>query len=395
MLRRADVDTPLARRDFLKAAGGSACSLLVAPLLADTTASHSGPSESAGQLPLPGHIREILGSLAPLKFDAAGYLNRLIEVRGTFIPGRVEVVPTRWNLEHNTLAYRMRTDQRLGVVLHWDGAPTGNRRSVEQLVRGLNESVHFVSRARMTNSAHFGVGSALISTARDDPTAPLGVAQLQHPWRDGTPLIASHLNWRVGKPDMLHDTPAQCLAVMRALGLDTGLRSMYEGVWLDPNYRTLAIEISGRRFDRDFPLGLPPTQVTANLLSLLVALSEHHSIGPWDVMGHLELQYDKPDPGKLFTGLVRYLLGIAALVQPGSRLSQLAFGGVTSHPQLQRAARLYFSALSEYVRRLVPPSDHRAWLDYCGHNALVDFLANESAAMYERKLFAATGGTDR
>ncbi len=328
----------------------------------------------------------MLGSVVPLRIDSRGYLNLLIEVRGTVVPGRVEVVPTRWNLERDTLAYVMRTDLRPGVVLHWDGAPTGNQRSIHQLVRGLNESVHFVTKAELTNSAHFGVGGAPISVARDDPTGELSVAQLQHPWHDGVPLIASHLNPRVGKPDFRRGTPEQCLAVMRALTIESTLRAVFDGVWIDPNYRTVAIEITGSRFDRHFPHGLPPTQVISNLLSLLSALLRHFSLGPWDVLGHQELQFDKPDPGKLFTALIRYLLGILALVNPGSRLRKLTFGVINSGHHLIYAARHYFTTLAEYVRRLVLSDDYEAWLSFCGLWDLVEFLREQEARMYEGKL---------
>lgn len=389
MYPRIETEPAIARRDFFKLLGSGAFSLALSPILSSPGQSLPTALVRIDDLPVPDPIQSILSSLVPLRVDRAGYLNLMLQVRGTTVPGRVEILPTKWNLEHDSIAYRMRTDQRMAIVLHWDGAPTGNQRSIEQLVRGLNDSVHFVTRERMSNSAHFGVGGASVAVGRSDPTSVLGIAQLQYPWHDGTPLIASHLNWRVGKPDMRHDTPAQCLAVMRSLGLDTALRSVYEGVWLDPNYRTLAIEITGRRFDENFPRGLPPTQVTANLLSLLLALSAHHSIGPWDVVGHQELQYDKPDPGKLYVGLVRYLLGILAFANPSTRLSELAFGTKSSSHDRTRLARRYFAALAEYVRRLVPPADYEAWVDYTGHVTLMEFLTEEHASYYERMLFAA------
>lgn len=390
MTPAASVSNPLSRRDFVNLLPTGAAAMLLPAWFLPPADRSSSPTGLLPPAALPHHIRAILALRTPLALNSSGYLTRSIQVRDQLMPARVPLAPTRWNLEHRRPYDRLRSDHPWGLVLHWDGAPTGNLRTVEQLVRGLNESVHFVSGETMTNSAHFGVGAAPITVAGGSAATPLGVAQLQHPWYDGTPLIASHLNPRAGKPDSRRDTPHECLQVMAALGIDSILRSMYEGVWIEPNTRTLAVEISGSRFDTDFPAGLPPTQTLANLLSLLSAIMHAYPLGPWHIVGHQEVQYDKPDPGKLFMGLVRYLLGVSALVEGDPLLRRRVFGVAGPKPDLANAALTYFQDLTEYVRRLVLEPDFSRWLSYCDIPTLLSHIGKVSASRYQVKQIMVT-----
>ncbi|MFP3854383.1 MAG: hypothetical protein ACLFWD_08845 [Anaerolineales bacterium] len=151
-------------------------------------------------LPVPTDALAALAHMHPASIDPAGYLNLDIIVNDTTFPGRVELTETAWARKRFNQWYRLNTAFPWAIVLHWDGGPN-QPRTLDWLVNGLNHSENIVTRVEMENSAHFGVGPEPPTVSRGNPNSMLSIAQLQRPWLDGTPLIASHLRHDVGHPD--------------------------------------------------------------------------------------------------------------------------------------------------------------------------------------------------
>ncbi|MFP3854384.1 MAG: hypothetical protein ACLFWD_08850 [Anaerolineales bacterium] len=176
---------------------------------------------------------------------------------------------------------------------------------------------------------------------------------------------------------------------MQALAIESTLVDIHTGIRFDPNFRTLAVEIAGRKFDDDFPKSLPGPQQIGNLLTLLRALMLAYSLRAWDIVGHFELQGDKPDPGKLFMAQIRFLVGIQALQNPGRTLRLLTFGRYRTSFELVRAAAGYFEKLLEFTSRLTTPNQFRAWDQFSGCQCLTAYLqdlaSHQAAARGNRR----------
>ncbi len=356
------------RRSFLRLSSAGVFSV-AARALPPAQPLRLGDRLWAEHLPIPAIIRQVLELQPPLLMDEHGYL-ALAPADSWTSPLRVQVLPTAWNQQKNRLRHRMWDQYSWGVVLHWDGAPTGARRSAAQMVNGLNHSMDIRSGNEVQNSAHFGVGPARLMRDPGSADEPLSVAQFQHPAPDGVPYIASHLRPEVGKPAWRIGNVHASLATLRHLGIRSILTEIYEGVRFDPNYRMLAVEMQGRRYERDFPANMPPAQQMANTLSLIIALMRAYDIGPWDVAGHLELQHDKPDPGKLFIAGTRFLIGLQALTAGQAWLVRRVFGGMDD----LRLAVDYFHRLGAYLRMVAQPETFIAFDEFFGFTSIFDSL---------------------
>jgi hypothetical protein len=361
----------LGRRDFMKALAGGLFSLSALPAAGPTRKPWLGPAIPWPDMGWPAPIQETLDLIQPATIDSAGYFNLVSRLNDMPVQGRIELLETKWNLKHFSPWYRLRHDLPWALVLHWDGGPNYPR-SLAQLVDGLNHSENIVTKTEAENSAHFGVGPAKPCIARGDYQAPLSIAQLQRPWNDGTPLLASHLRYTVGNQDQRQGTPGQVLYLMRDLGIRSSLVDIHLGQRLDPNFRTLAIEINGRKFDDDYPNQLPGTQLMANLLTLVQTLMLRYNLRAWDVIGHLELQADKPDPGKLFLAYVRFMLGVLATQDSAPGFRQLVFGPYYTQPQLAQQAHQYFSQLDLFTRRITTTEQYQLWNQHTQCRALAD-----------------------
>ncbi len=356
------------RRAFLRLSSAGVFSM-AARALPSAQVPKLGDRCWAERLPIPASARRTLGLQPALRMDEHGFL-ALASTGGPAEPRRVQVLPTAWNLQKNRPRHRMWDQHAWGVVLHWDGAPTGALRSAAQMVNGLNHSMDIRTGEEVQNSAHFGVGPARLTRDPGDPNDPLSVAQLQHPSPDGVPYIASHLRPEVGKPDWRLGNVHASLATLRHLRIRSILTDIYDGVRFDPNYRMLAIEMQGRRYERDFPANMPSAQQMANTLSLIIALMRAYDLGPWDVVGHFELQHDKPDPGKLFIAGMRYLIGLQALTAGPPWLVRRVFGGLDE----TRLAVNYFHDLAAYLRMVSTPDTFISFDQFFGFTPTFDSL---------------------
>ena len=110
--------------------------------------------------------------------------------------------------------------------------------------------------------------------------------------------------------------------------------------------RTIAIEIAGHSFDH--PQFLPSDQKIANVIALVWALMKRYRIPATHILGHNEITLGKPDPGKKFLALIRYLIGVRALVEADIDSKHLVFGnflGQEGDPEL--AVSRYFKFIRD------------------------------------------------
>jgi hypothetical protein len=300
----------ISRREFLKFAGINLCAVLLPNnLYPDFNFLNDYPHLDINQLPSP--IDKILALTPDAHIDARGFFNVPSNTDQT--PVQVPLVPTQWNLENNTPIYRLKNGTPWGIVLHWFGDKEGKNLDLDGYLRGFN-SIHKYDDYETFTSAHFLVGDADTSTLPSKDK--IGIIQTQEPDYDGTPFVASHLagisylRFQEGKQYFVK--------AYNQLGYEEPavyslLQTLYDGRLRDVNEYTIGIEITGAYFDN--PATFPGEQKIANVLAVVWALMKRYQIPASNILGHLEIQMNKSDPGKIFLTLIRYLVGIKALVE--------------------------------------------------------------------------------
>ncbi len=309
---------------------------------------------------LPANIQEIFIRMPLAQLDSQGYL-RLYRKDGRLV-GRVPLARTLWNIERDRLSDRLYSHVPWGIVLHWYGDREDFDKSLAGYLRGFNslrEGDGFLYRT----SAHFLVGSAVPMAGADAEGEPLGIMQMQKPDRDGTPFVASHLKFL----DLLaHQERKQYFVrALYQLGyanrrVHSLLQDFFDGPYLDPNMRTLAIEITG--YDFDHSIHMPGTQQVANVLGLVWALMKRYAIPASNLLGHHEIQLGKADPGKKFMSLIRYLLGVKALLEPDEMMKDMVFGQYYSAGEdPAQAVQQYFQFVRDYFVMVSTPRKVYEW----------------------------------
>ncbi len=141
------------------------------------------------------------------------------------------------------------------------------------------------------------------------------------------------------------------------------------GVKFNLNEYALGVEMIGNDFSEDFPNNMPPPQETANLLSLLRAVSKEYDLKAWDIVGHNEVQNGKPDPGDEYMLTVRYMLGIMYTNNPESFGVNFLSGATIEE---------YFKDLREYAIAKIGEDRFNRWNDiYKMDTLLLPKLAEE------------------
>jgi hypothetical protein len=349
--------TPISRRDFLKLAGLNLGACLL-PLQALSTVPYgSWPALAAEEL--PAAINEILEITPETSIDDAGLLN--LTDRRSQATGQVHLARTRWNLQHSTPSDRLASDVPWGIVLHWFGDLESKNLDLDGYLRGFN------GRRReddtlITTSAHFlvGDGQPTIYPPKDE----IGIIQTQKADRDGVPFQAAHVRGLSMEP---HDEKKQYFvrAYDQLARQDSTIRSLLQDLyatqnspWYHPNQRTIAIEITGADFDDDFPT----KPKIANVLSVVWALMKRYNILASRVLGHHEIQMNKGDPGKQFMALIRFLIGVKALVQPDPLMKLLVFGQhIGPDGDMEQAVKRYFKLIRDYHVLITKPKQVYAW----------------------------------
>jgi hypothetical protein len=345
----------ISRRDFLKLLGGNlAACFLPLNLNGDTSLWPTIQIEE-----LPGEIKSILHKVPTTVVGSNGYL--LLAAENGLPLGKVPQARTNWNLEKSLQRDRLYTHVPWGIVLHWYGDRDNFDRSIKGYLRGFN-SVRKIADYETSTSAHFLIGDASPTTDAV-PNAEVGIVQTQIPDADGVPFIASHvqpLNFQSHEDNKQYFIKALYQLSYADHTVHSLLQDMYEGTKIDPNMRTIAIEIT--RHDFDNPSHYPSVQKLANVISIVWAIMKRYRIPASSLLGHNEIQLNKADPGKNFMAMIRYLLGIKALVENDEFMNGLVFGqylGIEKDPNL--AVRRYFNFVRDYLALVSLPKRVYEW----------------------------------
>jgi hypothetical protein len=332
---------------------------------------------------LPERVAQILRRTPRTRIDGRG--NLILYDPDSRRTGRAPLAQTLWNKERSTPHDRLYNDVPWGIVLHWYGDKENFDKSIKGYLRGF-DSLREVAGYETRTSAHFLVGSHEPALDMGQSGDRIGIIQTQVPDQDGTPFLASHL-----KPlDILaHKEKKQYF--VRALyqlgyqepGVHSLLQDMYDGRYLDPNMRTLAIEICG--YDFENPQHYPPVQMIANVLSVVWSMMKRYGIRASDVLGHNEIQLNKADPGKKFMALMRFLIGAKALLEDDDDMKRLVFGqflagGVA--PEV--AVRKYFQFVRGFLVMTGTPRHVYEWELHSQYWPVVDLLQADSGIRLAR-----------
>jgi hypothetical protein len=347
----------LNRRDFLKLMVSTTISGLIPPRLKHYQPYIAEwPSLRVGQLPAP--ITEILQLVPDTIVHPDGLLAMISRDTGKYI--NVHLEPTNWNIDNSHPWNELNSDVSWGIVLHWFGDRYPEQREIQFYLRGFN-GIRQVGEYYINTSAHFLIGDH--KPIADSTQNEVGILQTQKPGPGGVPYEAAHIRsldynaYREGRHYFL-------LALNELNKKYPQVRSILQdffdqpGVY--PHMRTIGVEITGYGFDN--PEIYPGSQKIANVVSVVWALMKRYNIPVHNIIGHLEIQLSKPDPGKKFLALIKYLIGIKALIEPEEKMQLLIFGqhldGQNSPTQ---AVLAYFDYLRDYLMLTATPRHVSEW----------------------------------
>ncbi len=306
----------------------------------------------------PEFLRRALEAAPKLTLDRSGYL----VVHKKNGPVQVPLATTQWNKERRYLGDRLESGKRWAIVLHWFGDNGPEDQRLDAYLRGF-DSIRPVFNYQTRTSAHFLVGNTHPAEVRNR-NLDIGVVQTQSPDSDGTPLIASHLQ---ALDYTAHWEKRQYFvrAYYQLAQLESGSTSVLQELFdspnvIDPNARSIAIEVSGHDFDGESTF--PGIQKIANTAALVWALMRRYQIRANDVLGHHEIQLGKADPGKKFMTLIRYLIGFLALRDRDALAYELVFGGFSAPGQASlEAVKRYFNFIRNYLVLVGTPHQVYEW----------------------------------
>lgn len=380
------------RRDFLKLLKANLMALALLPDLQKfIEQTDKGFVLSLDQVPKA--VRSVLGRVTRAEVDEGGYLI-LLAPDGRPL-GKAPLATTFWNFEHHSPYDRLDPRFSWGIVLHWYGDKNGFDNSITGYLRGF-DSLRDIEGEFIRTSAHFLVGAYEPSVLPDELGKSIGIVQTQAPDLDGTPFVASHLrplNYQVHR-----DKGQYFVRALYQLGytepkVHSLLQDMFDGPRVDPNMRTIAVEITGCDFDT--PSGFPSEQKIANVISVVWALMKRYQIPASHLLGHNEIQLGKADPGKKFLALVRYLLGVKALVDGDLEMKRLIFGQYLDESgDFRLAAVKYFEFVRGYLALISFPRTVYEWEKLCGYGRLYEVLCGcvWGAGFADRCIWPMVGG---
>lgn len=347
----------LNRRDFLKLMASSTISSLISPRLQlNQPLNPEWPLLRIEQL--PNSIQKILRLVPNTIVRPDGYLAIASRKNGEFNNVRLE--RTNWNIKNSNPWNELKTDFPWGIVLHWFGDRYSEQRKIDFYLRGFN-GIRQVDDYLISTSAHFLVGE--YPATSDLKQDSLGILQTQKPGPGGIPYEAAHIRYldynayREGRHYFL-------LALNELNKKYPEKRSILQdffnqhGVY--PHKRTIGIEIAG--YDFDNPENYPEPQKIANVLSVTWALMKRYRIPVNNIIGHHEIQLSKSDPGKKFLALIKYLIGVKALIEPDDNMKLLVFGqSLESYESPKHAVQAYFGYLRDYMMLIATPRQVSEW----------------------------------
>jgi hypothetical protein len=347
----------ISRRDFLKFSGVNLASLSFGNLYRVANWAAGWPYLKIQEL--PASVRDILRLVPKTAVMSNGELHLLDEYQYSL--GGVPLAPTLWNMERSKPVDKLFPDLRWGIVLHWYGDHEYFDKTVKGFLRGFN-SIRRITDYETRTSVHFLVGDKKPATVIAPDQDFFGILQTQYASLSGVPYLASHLNnFYIRSFEGDH----YLVNALYELGLanttdNPVLQDLYEGPKVDPNFRTIAIEITGSDFDN--PANFPANQKIANVLSVVWALMKRYRIRAIDVLGHNEIQLSNSDPGKKFMALIRYLLGVMALVDKDPILRYQVFSPFMGKDGIpSNAVKRYFKFVRDFLVLVGLPEDVFDW----------------------------------
>jgi hypothetical protein len=322
-------------------------------------------------------MQAILQLVPRLEVDQQGFLT--LKWNKSSRKVRIPTAQTLWNQEHSNPWDRLEQDAAWGIVLHWYGDDTGFDRSVEGYLRGFNE-LRQVANYTTRTSAHFLVGNAYPKPISGSDPEAVTILQTQVPDADGTPYVASHLqplDYQLHKERRQYFVRALYELGYQQPTIHSILQDWFDGRHVDANMRSLAIELTGCDFDT--PDHSPTRQQTANVVGVVWALMQHYGIQACNILGHNEIQIDKPDPGKCFMALVRCLLCAKALTENDPVMNELVFGQhLGSEKDTMLAAQVYIQWVRDYLVLVSRPSLVYTWEAESGFWFMADKIMGNS-----------------
>ncbi len=364
---------PLSRRAFLQLLGiNLAASALPFPFQAAWQAGRNWPDFNPADL--PPRLLDIYERLPHLVINRRGTLH--LRDSSGIVLGPIPQTRTHWNMDRDRLVDRLDSRFPWAIVLHWFGDRPDFEGSLEAYLRGF-DGLRPVSDYITRTSAHFLVGteSPAVRLGADG----IGIVQTQQADDDGTPFLASHLQGLdiQGHLERKNYFVRAYYTLDQAIpGTHSLLQDFFDGPFVDPNMRTLAIELTGGDFES--PGGFPPPQQVANTVSVVYAVMKRYRIRAMDVLGHFEIQLGKEDPGKKLLSLVRLMLGILALCDRDALGKELVFGQFAEgESDPVQAVQNYFQAVRAYLLAVSTPKTVFEWEILSQYNLFMDTLSGQ------------------
>ncbi len=315
---------------------------------------------------LPGKVKEIIKLTPKSEINDQGLL-MLVDNNGhkEFTP----LIQTQWNKNKSEPQNRLKTKDIYGnpldwaIVLHWFGNDESFKKTVYHFVTYGFDSLRTIDGQQTRTSAHFLIGDNPPLTGEPKSGDPVGILQTQKPDSDGTPFIGAHLS----NIDLTthQDRGQYFVRSFYHLGnqepsVHSVLQDMFDKTPVDPNVRSIGIEISGLFFDS--PENMPSNQKIANVVSTVWAIMKRYNIPALNILGHNEIQLNKGDPGKQFMATIRYLVGVKALLENDSQMKDLVFGQfVDENKDRKGASKKYFDFVRDYLVITATPKEVYQW----------------------------------
>lgn len=352
------------RRDFLKLAGGASAMSLV-PSFIGKTELFAVKDEA---LVLNERVESILSQVIPLSFDKQG--NLMLRESRDKAGNCVVSMPTQRSKEYQKTNNRVKETKLL--VVHFDGASSfrnsGKARNARNTLYGLdgnNASVHWcVDEFQINPEGNDDIGYGILQTqpASGDPNKPF---KGRH--------VTIGVELATGRPDLNRIYTGNLL---NKLGLRSNLNNLIEAGIKDIDSYSVGFEQIGWYYSSNFPSNFPPEKQISNVLSLTLATIKQFDLGPWDIVGHNEIQ-EKPDPGNEFMATLRFLVGIYLLEQRSEeRLSASEF----------TVFKNYFNDIGKYLKEKSGEHRFNRWNEYIGFDKFIAGFQLRSLNYLARKL---------
>ncbi|MDH3942797.1 MAG: N-acetylmuramoyl-L-alanine amidase [Anaerolineae bacterium] len=349
----------ISRREFIKISSLQIAAALL-PSRPYFSSSFLNPWPQFHLEQLPRDVLYTLQLVPDTEIDAEGYLYHSGD--GMNDSGRVTLAPTEWSQENSLPSNLLFENNDWGIVLHWFGDREHHDLDIAGYLQGFNGE-QVVDGKQLRTSSHFLVGDDPVATTSAGKSDSLSIVQTQRPGPYGRPFVSSHL---LPSPFQTLSDPRHYFvrAMEEVLFYEPAaysiLQEISQNTKLDPNMVTLSIEIVGYEFDGQ--QNYPSATKIANVVSVVWAIMKRYRIPALNILGHLEINLEKPDPGKKFLSLIRFLIGVKALVSSDDQMKELVFSPFNSDiSEPNTTIWKYFNFVREYLLLISDPKTVYEW----------------------------------